>query len=190
MSVYTVLFDANVLYPAPMRDLLMQLALSDLFRARWTEQINDEWIEALLKKEPDRDRQKLERTRMLMNKAVRGCLIEDYESLIPSLIGLPDANDRHVLAAAIAGRCDCIVTQNLKDFPDEAMAPYGIEIQHPDEFLSNLINLSPGAFCASVQKVRARLKNPPYNAAEYLDVMRNVGLIATASELAEFNQLI
>jgi hypothetical protein len=188
--MYTVLFDANVLYPAPMRDLLMQLALSDLFRAHWTEQINDEWIEALLKKEPHRDRQKLERTRALMNKAVRGCLIENYKGLIPSLIGLPDENDRHVLAAAIAGRCDCIVTQNLKDFPDAAMAAYGIEIQHPDEFLSNLINLSPGRFCASVQKVRARLKNPPYSAAEYLDVMRNVGLIATASELAEFDQLI
>jgi hypothetical protein len=70
------------------------------------------------------------------------------------------------------------------------LAPYGIEIQHPDEFLSNLINLSPGAFCASVRKVRARLKNPPYSAAEYLDVMRNVGLIATAGELAEFDQLI
>ena len=188
--MYTVLFDANVLYPAPIRDLLMQLALSDLFRARWTEQINDEWIEALLRKEPDRDRQKLERTRALMNKAVRGCLVEGYEGLIPSLIGLPDKNDRHVLAAAIAGHCDCIVTQNLKDFPDEALAPYCIEIQHPDEFLSNLINLSPGAFCASVQKVRARLKNPPYTVAEYLDVLRNAGLIATASELAEFDQLI
>ena len=188
--MYTVLFDANVLYPAPIRDLLMQLALSDLFRARWTEQINDEWIEALLRKEPDRDRQKLERTRALMNKAVRGCLVESYEGLIPSLIGLPDKNDRHVLAAAIAGHCNCIVTQNLKDFPDEALAPYGIEIQHPDEFLSNLINLSPGAFCASVQKVRARLKNPPYTVAEYLDVLRNAGLIATASELAEFDQLI
>ena len=125
-----------------------------------------------------------------MNTAVRGCLIEGYEGLIPSLTALPDPNDRHVLAAAIVGRCDCIVTQNLKDFPDEALAPHGIEIQHPDEFLSNLINLSPGAFCASVQKVRARLKNPPYTAAEYLDVMRNVGLIATASELAEFDQLI
>ena len=190
MSGYTVLFDANVLYPAPMRDLLMQLALADLFRARWTEQIHNEWIEALLRKEPDRSRQKLERTRELMNKAVRGCLVEGYERLIPSLTGLPDANDRHILAAAIAGRCDCIVTQNLRDFPDAAISAYGIEVQHPDEFLSNLINLSPGAFCASVRKVRARLKNPPYSAAKYLDVMRTIGLIATASELAEFDQLI
>ena len=185
-----VLFDANVLYPAPMRDLLIQLALSGLFRACWTEQINDEWIEALLKNEPHRDRQNLERTRMLMNKAVRGCLIEDYYGLIPSLKGLPDENDRHVLAAAIAGQCDCIVTQNLKDFPDVALATYGVEAQHPDEFLSDLINLSPLTFCKCVQMVRARLKNPPYGVAQYIDILRNVGLIATARALAEFSRFI
>jgi hypothetical protein len=57
-----------------------------------------------------------------MNRAVRDCLVTGYEPLIQS-IALPDADDRHVLAAAIVGRCDMIVTQNLKHFPEAALAP-------------------------------------------------------------------
>jgi predicted nucleic acid-binding protein len=124
MSNYTALLDANVLYPAPLRDLLLQLAITDLFRAKWTADIHREWIEALLRQEPHRDRTKLERTRALMDSHIRDCLVSGYESQIPTL-ELPDPDDRHVLAAAIVGRCDVIVTQNLRDFPDTALAPYG-----------------------------------------------------------------
>jgi hypothetical protein len=110
MSNYTALLDANVLYPAPLRDLLLQLAITDLFRAKWTADIHREWIEALLRQEPHRDRTKLERTRALMDSHIRDCLVSGYESQIPTL-ELPDPDDRHVLAAAIVGRCDVIVTQ-------------------------------------------------------------------------------
>jgi hypothetical protein len=78
----------------------------------------------------------LERTRDLMDTCIRDCLVTGHERLIPSL-ELPDPDDRHVLAAAIVGRCDAIVTQNLKDFPAEALAPFQIETQHPDGFFSN-----------------------------------------------------
>lgn len=61
MSHYTALLDANVLYPAPMRDLLLQLAVTDLFKARWSADIHREWIEALLREQPHRDRASLER---------------------------------------------------------------------------------------------------------------------------------
>ncbi len=121
MSHYTGLLDANVLYPAPLRDLFLPLAVTDLFRAKWTMDIHREWIEALLRKEPYRDRTALERTRDLMNEHTRGCPVTGYEALIPSLT-LPDPNDRHVLAAAIVGRCDVIVTSNLADLPEAALA--------------------------------------------------------------------
>ena len=127
MSHYTALLDANVLYPAPIRDILLQLAVEDLFRAKWTTDIHREWIDALLEKEPRRDRAALERTRDLMDEATRDCLVTGYERLIPDL-ELPDPDDRHVLAAAIVGRCDVIVTQNLKDFPQAVLAPYGAKI--------------------------------------------------------------
>ncbi len=99
MSSYIALFDANVLYPAPIRDLLLQLTLSDLFRAHWTNDIHNEWIENLLINNTSLSREKLERTRDLMNSKVRDCLIEGYHELIPGL-NLPDKKDRHVLAAA------------------------------------------------------------------------------------------
>ena len=189
MSQYTALLDANVLYPAPMRDLLLQLTVTDLFSAKWSADIHREWIEALLRNEPHRERTSLERTRDLMDKATRDCLVTGYEHLISSFT-LPDPDDRHVLAAAIVGRCDVIVTQNLKDFPDSILESYGIEAQHPDDFLSNHLNLSPGIFCNAVRKVRARLKYPPYTALDYLSTLSQVGLVVTASEMEQFSQLI
>lgn len=189
MSQYTALFDANVLYPAPMRDILLQLAVTDIFRAKWTDEIHREWIEALLRNKPHLDRGALERTRDRMNLATRDCLVTGYEKIIPSLT-LPDEDDRHVLAAAIVGRCDVIVTQNLKHFPDTELAPLGIEAQHPDQFLSNHLHLATGLFCSAVRKVRARLKNPPFSAEEYLDTLTRQGLVATAAELESFADVI
>ncbi|MEQ8349127.1 MAG: PIN domain-containing protein [Sneathiellaceae bacterium] len=189
MSRYTVLLDANVLYPAPMRDLLLQLAVSDLFKAKWSDDIHREWMIALLRQEPHRDRALLERTRSLMDRNVRDCLVTGYQALVPSL-SLPDPDDRHVLAAAITGRCDAIVTQNLRDFPSGAIAPFGIEALHPDEFLANQLSLAPGLFCSAIRKVRARLQNPPYSAEEYLDILTRQGLVATAAELGSFSLLI
>lgn len=189
MSRYTALLDANVLYPAPLRDLLLQLAVTDLFRARWTADIHREWIEALLRNQPARDRAALERTRDLMDRATRDSLVEGYQALIPALT-LPDADDRHVLAAAITGRCDVIVTQNLADFPAEIVGTFGIDVQHPDTFLVNHLHLAPGLFCASVRKVRARLRNPPYSVDDYLGTLTQLGLVATAGELSGFAELL
>ncbi len=189
MSVYTVLFDANVLYPAPMRDLLLQLAVTDIFRARWTADIHREWIDALLVNQPHRDRAALERTRDQMDSATRDCLVTGYQSLITSL-QLPDPDDRHVLAAAIVGRCDAIVTQNLRDFPKKVLAPHGTAAVHPDAFLHAQIELEPVIFCTAVRKVRARLKNPLYSVDDYLDTLTRQGLVATVSELRKFAAFI
>jgi hypothetical protein len=96
----TVIYDASVLYPAPLRDFLMWLALTDLFKARWTEEIHQEWIRNVLKNRPDLTFPQLDRTKNLMNANVRDALVIGYESLISGL-DLHDLNDRHVLAAAI-----------------------------------------------------------------------------------------
>src|SRR5205085_5884064 len=108
---------------------------------------------------PELGRERLERTRGLMNTSVRDCLVTNYEHL-EAIITLPDSNDRHVLAAAIACRADSIVTFNLKDFPDAALAPYAIEAMHPDEFISHQIGLSSALVCGAAKKHRARLKHP------------------------------
>ena len=187
MTGFTALLDANILYPAPMRDIFLQLAVDDLFRAKWTADIHREWINALLRNEPHRDRATLERTRDRMDHATRDCLVTGYEPLIPAL-DLPDPDDRHVLAAAIVGRCDVIVTCNVRDFPDDAIAPYGIEILHPDGFLSNHLDLMPGRFCTAARKIRERLVAPPISAQDYLVILAGLGLVSTAAELARFSE--
>lgn len=133
MAKFSAIYDACVLYPAPLRDLLMQLALTDLFKARWTDQIHQEWIEALLRRDKY-DRKVLERTRELMDASVRDAKVSGYEALIEALV-LPDPDDRHVLAAAIKAGANAIVTFNLKDFPSDVLSKYGIEAIHPDEFV-------------------------------------------------------
>lgn len=96
-------------------------------------------------------------------------MVTGYEALIDGL-SLPDPDDRHVLAAAIAGNADVIVTYNLKDFPASQLAPCGIEALHPDDFLLAQLDLDPVAFCRAVRRQREGLKNPPYSIDDLLAV--------------------
>jgi hypothetical protein len=188
MGAYAALYDANVLYPAPLRDLLMHLAGTGLFRARWTEQIHAEWIAGLVR-DQGRDPAKLNRTREMMNKAVPDCLITGYESLIETL-HLPDSDDRHVLAAAIVGNVDAIVTMNLRDFPESALRPFHIEAQHPDDFIVCQMDLAPATVCAAVKKQRQMLTRPAYSVEEFLDRLTTQQLPQTVARLREFSDLI
>jgi predicted nucleic acid-binding protein len=181
---FTAVYDACVLYPAPLRDLLMELALTDLFRARWSEAIHQEWIRNVLKNRPDLAESQLLRTKAFMDANVRDALVTGFESLIPSL-ELPDENDRHVLAAAIRCSADVIVTFNLKDFPSEYLSSFGVEAQHPDEFMLYLVDLYPIQFCRAVEKVRQRLRNPPIDCERYLLNLLKQGLPQTVSFMKE-----
>lgn len=134
MSGLVAILDANVLYPAPLRDLLMHLATGSLFRAKVTNRIHEEWIRNLLLNRPSLTRPALERTRDLMNAAVEDFLVEGYQEFEREL-ELPDEDDRHVLAAAVRGGANVIVTFNLKDSPKPELEKYGIEALHPDDFI-------------------------------------------------------
>jgi hypothetical protein len=186
---FTVVYDACVLYPAPLRDLLMHIAVTDLYRAKWTDTIHDEWMRNVLKDRPDLKPEQLHRTRDLMNAHVMDCIVTGYEALIDA-VTLPDPNDRHVLAAAIRAGANLIVTFNLKDFPEEALKPYGIEAQHPDDFLALQLDLAPNTVCGAVKRHRASLKNPPKNIEEYLVTLETQGLAQTVSRLRLFAELI
>lgn len=189
MSNFTAVYDACVLYPAPLRDLLMHLALSDQFRAKWTDAIHDEWIRNVLHARPDLTTEQLQRTRELMNLHVRDCLVTDYEDLIPALT-LPDPDDRHVLAAAIRAGADVIVTYNLADFPADALAKYGIEAQHPDQFIMHLLDLAPNVVCAAAKRQRQNLKNPPLSVEEFLEALEKQAIPQTVGILRKFAALI
>lgn len=160
----------------------MRLALTELFHAKWTEQIHDEWIRNVLIKRPDLNKTQLERTRQLMNAHVLDALVTGYEDLIPSLT-LPDPNDRHVLAAAIQGRVDVIVTFNLSDFPDNQLKSHGIEAQHPDHFLSQLLDLDFRAVCDAIKQQRAALRHPEKSASALLDILEKQSLSQSIARL-------
>jgi hypothetical protein len=149
----TVILDACVLYPAPLRDFLMHLALAELFRARWTNAIHDEWMGNLLKQRPD-------------------------------------TNDRHVLAAAIQGGANIILTFNLKDFPTEYLQPHNITAKHPDDFIHNLLHLYPARICEAAANHRRSLRNPPKTVDDYLDTMLNQGITQTVAILREMKSAI
>jgi len=166
----------------------MSVAQAGLFRARWTEQIHDEWTRNLAAKRPD-IADKLTHTRNQMNEAVLDCLITGYEPLI-NCLDLPDEDDRHVLAAAIVGRASVIVNYNLKDFPPEILKPFGIHAEHPDQFISYLFDLAPPMVAAQVKTLRTRLKNPPVTVDELLERYLQAGLPETASDLATMKDLL
>jgi predicted nucleic acid-binding protein len=178
-------YDANILYPAPLRDLFIRLAQAGLVRAKWTETIHDEWVRNVLKDKPHLSAERLARTRTLMNEAVRDCLVTGFEDLIESL-SLPDPNDRHVLAAAIRATADVIVTYNLADFPAETLARFDIEAQHPDDFLVCLLDLAPGVVCAAMKRQRESLRSPPKTAEELLTTFESRGLTQAAARLRQF----
>jgi hypothetical protein len=160
----------------------MHLAITDLFRAKWTDEIHDEWIRNVLKNRLDLTEERLQRTRDLMNSNVRDCLVLGYKDLIPSLT-LPDENDRHVLAAAICAGADVIVTYNLSDFPAATLEQYGIEAQHPDKFITHLIDLAPSVVYEAAKRQRMSLRNPPKSVEELLAAYERRGLAQTVAEL-------
>lgn len=167
----------------------MYLANTGLFRARWSNQIHDEWIRNLCANNPSLDPSKLARTRQLMDSHVPDCLVEGYEPLIASL-SLPDENDRHVLAAAIKGQAEAILTFNLKDFPDSILETFGITAIHPDEFLSDMFELNPSACIKAAQQQRRSLKKPPMHVTEYLDCLQKQKLPSFVLKLKGFEALL
>ena len=179
-----MIYDACVLYPAPLRDCLLRLALTDLFKARWTDQIHAEWMSALLR-DGKFNAEKLAKVRDLMDANVRDAKVEGYEALIESL-QLPDPNDRHVLAAAIRCNANAIVTFNLKDFPQNALAPFGIDAIHPDDFIYYQIDMAPSRCCSAFKRQRQALKNPAMDIDEFLATLQRQQLPQTVSKLREF----
>ncbi len=184
-----VVYDACVLYPAPLRDLLMWLALSGHFQARWTSRIHDEWKRNLLRNRSDLKQEHIERTIRLMNAAIPDCLVEDFEELIPD-ISLPDDDDRHVLAAAIRCNASYVVTFNEKDFPSEALSSHGITAIHPDSFVEEICNAEPASVLAAAKRQREQLKYPAMSIDDYLETLRRLGMVQTTHFLASYREVL
>lgn len=178
---FTALLDANVLYPFLLRDLLLSFAQANLYRPKWSKDIEDEWTRHLAKDRPDVD---TKTTRSNMNKAFRDALTDGYQDLINGII-LPDKDDRHVVAAALVSRSDVIVTYNLKDFDEIELRKYDLEAVHPDDFIVNLIDLDEVKAKEAIKKMVDRKKNPPIILQEAIKRIEARGLVKSASKIRE-----
>ncbi|MGL5363521.1 MAG: PIN domain-containing protein [Bosea sp. (in: a-proteobacteria)] len=186
---FTAFFDANVLYGSAVRSLLVELARTDLFRAKWSHQVHDEWLRNLKTNRPDLDPAKLDMVRDLMIASVPDSIVVGYEPLIETL-KLPDPDDRHVLAAAIKGRADVIVTFNLRHFPADVLRPYGIHAETPDEFIMHLESLERSTVVHAAVIDRARYKKPLLSPDDYLDHLAKGGLNEVVAFLASVKVLL
>ncbi|MEV3875260.1 PIN domain-containing protein [Streptomyces sp. NPDC002454] len=178
---FVVVYDACVLYPNVVRDLLIRVALTGAVQAKWSDRILDEMVRAL-HAERGIALDKLEGLRRLMNETIRDASVVGYERLVEGLV-LPDPDDRHVLAAAVRAGAQVIVTDNRKDFPTEALAEWGIEAKTADSFLLDLLGLDDRVVYACVHQVAESRRNPPETADDVLNHMERSGLRRTAAAL-------
>jgi predicted nucleic acid-binding protein len=187
---YTALLDACVLYPLAMTDALLSLATAGFFAAKWSTRIEDEWIRSLERQRPDLAG-KLGVRRDSMREAVPDWEVPElaWVALVQG-IQLPDPDDAHVLAAAIAGHADCIVTSNLKDFPVPVLRQFGIEAVDPDTFIIDQWDLNPVQAIAAFKRMRARRKKPHSSPEDFADALELGGLPATANRLRLAAELI
>lgn len=172
---FTAILDACVLYPAPIRDILLNLADLEIYTPKWSELIHDEWMRNLLENRPDLSKRRLMRTVKVMNTAFPDAEVHSFEELI-DLIELPDLGDRHVLAAALSCKADAIITFNLKDFPKERLDQYHIEVYTPDEFILLLNTLNPHLVRQAFENQLASLKNPPISKETLIKTLEKCGL--------------
>lgn len=181
MARPVALLDANVLYPARLRDLFLRLAIDGQFHARWSARILDECFDNLRADRPDLLSANLERTRRLMSTALPGAGVEDFEDRIAE-IELPDPDDQHVLAAAVAAEADVIVTANVIDFPPQSLPP-AVRAESPDRFVLSLIRADADAVVAIVEQQASALSHPPMSVEQLLDGLLDVGLTESVTML-------
>lgn len=187
----TALLDACVLHPMAMADALMSLASAGLYTAKWSRTIESEWMASIEERRPEL-KGRLEYRRDRMRDAVPDWEVEEraWKSLADGL-KLPDPGDVHVLAAALAGHADCIVTANLRDdFPSDVAGPLGIEIIHPDQFIVAQWDLDQLVAVAAFKRMRARWKKPEATAEDFAAALERGGLPATAQRLRDALELI
>lgn len=188
ISTFGAVFDANVLYGTRIRSLLMELAMSGLFRPYWSLDIHREWMDAV-NKNTGIPIAKLIATREFMDRAAPGACVSGYGGLI-SALSLPDPDDRHVLAAAIRAGASVIVTFNEKDYPAHVLKQYGLHTRHPDRFMLDVDGVDPGTLADAARADREHYRNPRLGVDEYIGDLRKAGLPQAADHLTRVRVLL
>jgi len=187
---YTAVIDACVFFGMLKTDVLMSLSTRGLFAAKWSERIECEWVGHLTKKLPEKEAEIIRR-RDQMRKVVPDWAVCDKGiASIEGSLKLPDMDDRHVLAAAIVGHADCIVTDDKWGFDDEVVSHYGIEVIDTDSFIISQLDLDEYQALAAFKAMRLRWKNPNATPEDFCTVFEKNKLLLTAQRLRDRIELI
>lgn len=155
-----VLLDACVLYPPLVRSILLGTAGEALFLPLWSARVLDEWRIAVASKGGLVAEDAAVAAQAAMTARFPAARVEPAPDA-EAAIRLPDPADAHVLAAAVAGRAEFLLTFNLRDFPRRVVAGHGIEVRHPDGFLWELLSAAPGRAGAAIGAALAEAGVPP-----------------------------
>lgn len=189
MNKKVAVLDANVLYGSFLRDVLLSLFAAGMYEAKWTEQITNEWVRHLLKNNESVTERGIQNTVGHMNAIRPDPLVSNYEKYIGD-ITIPDVDDRHVVAAAIACGAQKIVTWNLGDFPNKILKIFGVHAESPDKFIADLISESPDAVIHVFRQMRERFKAPPMNVETFMARLNKDNLKQTAKSLERYRNLL
>lgn len=177
-AAYAVVLDTCVLFGAHRRDTLLRMAEARLFRPLWTADILSELEHALVERGVDPAR--AARVVALMREHFEDALVDGYQPLVDSMRN--DPKDRHVLAAAVRANAAAIVTDNVRDFPESATKPYGVEVVTVDEFMLNQLDLAPGVVMRVLHDQAAAHRRAPYTVEGLLTSLEKAGLAGFAAE--------
>lgn len=193
-SRYVAVFDASVLVPGFISNLLLWLAQTDLFQAKWSPDIHAEWIRNR-KKRYKIEIDASEKRRLVMDDKFPQALVTGYEGLIDSLKN--NEKDRHVLAAAIKCGANAIVTTNLKHFPDKELSKYNIVAIHQDDFILDQLGLTAGSgriVATAIVAHKKSLRKSRTTWRKYMQTMAlpGVGLPNTYAEISspQFREIL
>lgn len=176
MSGFRAVLDACVLVPMVKADVLLEFAHLGAFHPLWSARIIDEVAAAIPR--ATRGRVSLEqagRRLARMNAAFEDAEVGNWRELEGHMVGIPDPNDRHVVAAAVSGHASAIVTDNLKDFPEPPLGDWGLHAVDSDTFLMDLFDLSPERGNSCLEVVAARRRRPPQSVADLLEELARGG---------------
>ena len=183
MARYSAFLDACVLVPIALADTLLRLAEAGLYRPLWSDRVIDEMVDAIAMIHPELASGPARSRADAMQAAFEDACVTDWEELAAG-ISLPDPDDRHVVAAALQGRADMIVTANVRDFPSEILDSMGLEAQHPDEFLLNQLDLEPDLTIATLHRQAAATRRPAITTKALLDHLARCGVPGFAAAAA------
>ncbi|MFM9376282.1 PIN domain-containing protein [Gordonia sp. VNK21] len=187
MAGFRVVLDACVLVPIHKVDLLLAFAEQRAYFPLWSDRIMDETVRGIHLATKGRVSEERARTRVYaMNDAFEDARVEGWEPLESAITGMPDPDDRHVVAAAVRGHASAIVTDNTKDFPETVLEPLGLHTRSSDRFLLDLLHRHPARAVACVAQTADKRGHPPVTTEGFLEALSASGAKGFVREIAPY----